>query len=119
MTAHSTAQGIASLGRYGDDLLVHMNQEEVQGLQALAKKHGTSLTINPDTGMPEAFKLGGVFKALIPIAAGVMFPGFGASLFGGMQGIGAGILAGAATAAGTRRRPHRRHPPTCCRPSSP
>jgi hypothetical protein len=76
-----------------------MNQEEVQGLQALAKKHGTSLTINPDTGMPEAFKLGGVFKALIPIAAGAMFPTFGASFFGGMEGIGAGILAGAATAA--------------------
>ena len=52
MTAHSTAQGIASLGRYGDDLIVHMNQEEVQGLQALAKQHGTSLTINPKTGMP-------------------------------------------------------------------
>jgi hypothetical protein len=105
MTAHSTAQGIASLGRYGDDLIVHMNQEEVQGLQALAKQHGTSLTINPKTGMPEAFKLGGVFKALIPIAAGVMFPGFGASLFGGMQGIGAGILAGAATAALTGGNP--------------
>jgi hypothetical protein len=105
MTAHSSAQGIASLGRYGDDLIVHMNQEEVQGLQALAKKHGTSLTINPDTGMPEAFKLGGVFKALIPIAAGVMFPGFGASIFGGMQGIGAGILAGAATAALTGGNP--------------
>lgn len=105
MTAHSTAQGIASLGRYGDDLIVHMNQEEVQGLQALAKKHGTSLTINPKTGMPEAFKLGGVFKALIPIAAGVMFPGFGASIFGGMQGIGAGILAGAATAALTGGNP--------------
>jgi hypothetical protein len=105
MTAHSTAQGIASLGRYGDDLIVHMNQEEVQGLQALAKKHGTSLTINPDTGMPEAFKLGGVFKALIPIAAGVMFPGFGAAMFGGMQGIGAGILAGAATAALTGGNP--------------
>jgi hypothetical protein len=82
-----------------------MNQEEVQGLQALAKQHGTSLTINPKTGMPEAFKLGGVFKALIPIAAGVMFPGFGASIFGGMQGIGAGILAGAATAALTGGNP--------------
>jgi len=105
MTAHHTAQGIASLGRHGDDLLVHMNQEEVEGLQALAKQHGTSLTINPHTGMPEAFKLGGVFKALIPIAAGVMFPGFGASLFGGMEGIGAGILAGAATAAITGGNP--------------
>jgi hypothetical protein len=104
MTAHSTAQGIASLGRYGDDLLVHMNQEEVQGLQALAKKHGTSLTINPDTGMPEAFKLGGVFKALIPIAAGMMFPGapaFMGSMFqagGALSGVFAGALAGAGLA---------------------
>jgi hypothetical protein len=104
MTAHSTAQGIASLGRYGDDLIVHMNQEEVQGLQALAKKHGTSLTINPDTGMPEAFKLGGVFKALIPIAAGMMFPGapaFMGSMFqagGALSGVFAGALAGAGLA---------------------
>jgi hypothetical protein len=34
-----------------------------------------------------------------------MFPGFGASIFGGMQGIGAGILAGAATAALTGGNP--------------
>ena len=105
MTAHSTAQGIASLGRYGDDLLVHMNQEEVQGLQALAKKHGTSLTINPDTGMPEAFKLGNVFKAILPIAAGfALGPGgmFGAEgLFGAgsfmSSALGTGLLVGGAT----------------------
>jgi len=105
MTAHSTAQGIASLGRYGDDLLVHMNQEEVQGLQALAKKHGTSLTINPDTGMPEAFKLGKVFKAILPIAAGfALGPGgmFGAEgLFGAgsfmSSALGTGLLVGGAT----------------------
>ena len=104
MTAHSTAQGIASLGRYGDDLIVHMNQEEVQGLQALAKQHGTSLTINPKTGMPEAFKLGNVFKSLIPIAAGMMFPGapaFMGSMFqagGALSGVFAGALAGAGLA---------------------
>ena len=60
MTAQSTAKGIASLGRHGDTLIVHMNPEEVLGLQALARQHGTSLTINPDTGMPEAFKIGNV-----------------------------------------------------------
>jgi hypothetical protein len=31
MTAHSTAKGIASLGRYGDDVIVHMSREEVKG----------------------------------------------------------------------------------------
>ena len=98
--AHSTAQGIASLGRHGDDLIVHMNQEEVQGLQALAKQHGTSLTINPKTGMPEAFKLGGVFKALLPIAAGfALGPGgfglFDSALMTGLAvGAGTGLLTG-------------------------
>jgi hypothetical protein len=95
MTAHSTAQGIASLGRYGDDLIVHMNQEEVQGLQALAKKHGTSLTINPDTGMPEAFKLGNVFKAVLPIAAGFALGPGGFGLFS--SPIMAGLAVGATT----------------------
>jgi hypothetical protein len=105
MTAQSTAQGIASLGRYGDDLIVHMNQEEVQGLQALAKKHGTSLTINPDTGMPEAFKLGKVFKAVLPIAAGFALGpgGFASGMFeaGSFMGsaLGTGLLVGGATAA--------------------
>ena len=107
MTAHSTAQGIASLGRYGDDLIVHMNQEEVQGLQALAKQHGTSLTINPKTGMPEAFKLGKVFKAVLPIAAGFALGpggfGLGESIFGAgsfmSSALGTGLLIGGATAA--------------------
>jgi len=107
MTAHSTAQGIASLGRYGDDLIVHMNQEEVQGLQALAKQHGTSLTINPKTGMPEAFKLGKVFKAVLPIAAGFALGpggfGLGESIFGAgsfmSSALGTGLLVGGATAA--------------------
>ena len=105
MTAHHTAQGIASLGRYGDDLIVHMNQEEVQGLQALAKQHGASLSINPDTGMPEAFSLGKVFKAILPVAAGfALGPGglFGAEgMFGAgsfmSSALGTGLLVGGAT----------------------
>ena len=109
MTAHSTAKGIASLGRHGDDLIVHMNQEEVQGLQALARQHGTSLTINPHTGMPEAFKLGGVFKALLPMAAGFALGpgglGLGESMFGAGSfmgsALGSGLLVGGLTALGT------------------
>ena len=69
------AQGLAALGRGGDSMLVHMQPEEVAGLQQLAQANGTSLTINPATGMPEAFSLGNMFKAALPMAAGYMLPG--------------------------------------------
>jgi len=101
MHAHRTALGIASLGQHGDDMIVHMNRDEVQGLQALAQQHGTSLSINPHTGMPEAFKLGNVFKALLPMAAGFALgpAGFGllpeTGMFSGA--LGAGLLVGGAT----------------------
>ena len=93
-----SAQGLASLGRNGDSMLVHMSPEELQGLQGLAMAQGGSLTINPETGLPEAFKLKNVFKAALPIAAGFMFPGFGTSFMGGI--LGRGIAAGALTGAG-------------------
>jgi len=48
------ADHMASKGRNGDTMLVHMAPEEVAGLHALALKHGGSLTINPETGLPEA-----------------------------------------------------------------
>jgi hypothetical protein len=93
-----SAQGLASLGRNGDSMLVHMSPDEFQGLQGLAMAQGGSLTINPDTGLPEAFKLKNVFKAALPIAAGFMFPGFGTQFMGGI--LGKGIAAGALTGAG-------------------
>lgn len=66
MNYAQTAQNLASQGRYGDSMLVHMTPQEVGGLQALARSQGTSLTINPNTGLPEAFKL----SRLLPMAAG-------------------------------------------------
>lgn len=99
MIAHSTAQGIASLGRHGDDMIVHMNRDEVQGLQALAQAHGASLTINPHTGMPEAFSLGKVFKSLLPMAAGFAL---GPGGFFGSEGLfGSALMTGLAVGAGT------------------
>jgi hypothetical protein len=95
---NQSAQGLASLGRNGDSMLVHMSPEELQGLQGLAMAQGGSLTINPDTGLPEAFKLKNVFKAALPVAAGFMFPNFGTQIMGGM--LGKGIAAGALTGAG-------------------
>ena len=92
--AYQSAQGLASLGRNGDTMLVHMNPTEVAGLQSLAMAHGGSLTINPDTGMPEAFNLGGVFKAALPMIAGAAL---GPAGFG-LTGLQAGLLVGGATA---------------------
>jgi hypothetical protein len=53
---------LSDRGRYGDTTLVHMTPGEVQGLASLGQ-----LTINPDTGLPEAFSLGNI----LPIIANV------------------------------------------------
>lgn len=81
--AKESAQGLASLGRYGDTMLVHMNPKEVAGLQSLAMSKGGTLTINPDTGMPEAF-LGQLFNFAAPIAGG--FFGLNPWLMAGIMG---------------------------------
>jgi lysozyme family protein len=99
------ANGLASLGRGGDSTLVHMQPQEVAGLQQLAQANGTSLTTNPDTGMPEAFKLGNFFRAALPIAAGYflgpaaggLMSGTGAAAYGASGALGGSIAAGAAT----------------------
>lgn len=96
------AKGLAGLGRNGDSMLVHMQPGEVAGLQALAESQGTSLTINPDTGLPEAFNLGRAFSSLLPTIVGAaLAPSTGgASLFGtGMFASAAPILGGALTGA--------------------
>jgi hypothetical protein len=81
----SIPQGIASLGRGQDSMLVHMTPGEVQGLQRLAMAHGGSLTINPQTGLPEA----GFLSSLLPtlIGAGLM-------MVPGMQPLGAAAITG-------------------------
>ena len=79
--------GLAALGRYGDSTLVHMNPGEVAGLQALAKSQGASLTINPHTGLPEAFSL----KSLLPTIAGI---GLSVASGGTLSPLMAGLIVG-------------------------
>lgn len=62
------ADHMASKGRGPDSMLIHMSPREVQGLQALAMKHGGSLTINPETGLPEAGFLDKLLPAIIGFA---------------------------------------------------
>ena len=98
MSLHVLANHMASKGRDGDSMLVHMTPGEVHGLQALAMKHGGSLTTNPDTGLPEANFL----KSLLPILAGFALgpAGFGlvssamgaSAIVGGITGIATGSL---------------------------
>ena len=68
----SLANNMASKGRYGDSMMVHMSPEEVQGLQRLAMADGTSLSINPYTGMPEAFSLKRSLKKLAKFIAPIL-----------------------------------------------
>jgi len=88
---------MASKGRGPDSMLIHMSPREVQGLQALAMKNGGSLTINPDTGLPEA----GFLDKLLPtiIGAGLTFfsggainPMMAAGIVGGVQTVRTGDL---------------------------
>ena len=88
ISSEAPQSGLANLmamkGRYGDTELVHMSRPEVQGLASLGK-----VTINPDTGLPEAFKLGGIFKTIIPMAATAV-----GGFFGGPMGAAAGNALG-------------------------
>ena len=63
---------VAREGRYGDDMLVHMNKEEVA---TLAKAAGLEkLPINPQTGLPEAFAIMGALaigKGILGAASAV------------------------------------------------
>jgi len=77
MSLEVAAKHLAAHGRHGDSTLVHMNHKEVAGLQALAQSKGKSLTINPRTGLPEAFNLG---QELRNVTSGVAAPILGAAL---------------------------------------
>jgi hypothetical protein len=64
---HPIAQAVQSQGRGKDTQLVHMTPNEVAGMQALAKAHGGSLSINPSTGLPEA----GFLDSMLPTILGI------------------------------------------------
>ena len=86
MSLHALANHLQQAGRGDDKVLIHMTPKEVKGLQSLAMAHGGSLTINPETGLPEA----GFLSRLLPtiIGAGLM-------LIPGMQPLGAAAITGA------------------------
>jgi hypothetical protein len=68
-----------------------MSNREVAGLQALAKQHGGNLSVNPDTGLPEA----GFLDSLLPTIAGAGLTYFSGGAINPMM---AGALVGGITA---------------------
>ena len=105
MATHQLAKGLASLGRHGDSMLMHVSPAEVAGLKAVGAMTGHKLHTNPHTGMPEAFDFGNFFTSLLPTLVGVaLAPGTGGASLG-LTGLAAsaapvvgGMVAGAAVA---------------------
>lgn len=140
MSLSNLARHLADHGRGADTMLMHVAPDEVAKLQRAAKAQGGSLSINPDTGLPEAdffselnplnpnsgISKSGVAPLLVGAAlgpggfnlmsaanAGLLYGGItalssgdlgkglmaglgaygGASLFGGLSGMGASALA--------------------------
>jgi hypothetical protein len=71
-------------------MLVHMAPEEVSGLQALARAAGGTLTLNPDTGLPEANFLKRMLPMLIGAGLAAATGGTSLALTPGMIGLGLG-----------------------------
>jgi hypothetical protein len=85
MSLQLAAKHLAAHGRGKDKMLVHMDKGEVDSLQKIAMANGGSLTINPQTGLPEA----GFLSALLPMIAGA-----GLMMIPGMQAGAAGLIVG-------------------------
>ena len=102
MSLHKFAEQVASQGRGEDSLLVHMTPDEVRNLQQFAQANGTTLTINPTTGLPEAGMLSDLFKAVAPIALGAFLGPAGVAFGGpGLSAAMAGVATGGITSLAT------------------
>lgn len=66
MSLQLAAQHLSNSGRGNDSTLVHMSPREVNSLNDLAMAHGGQLSINPQTGLPEA----GFLSSILPMIAG-------------------------------------------------
>jgi hypothetical protein len=97
-TMGGLADALAMQGRRGDSTLVHMNPMEVRMLETMSPDG--RLSINPETGLPEAFKLKDILGLALPIAGGALLgpaiaPGLiGTAIGTGLGGVGAGLIQG-------------------------
>jgi hypothetical protein len=87
MSLQQAAQHLAAKGRGNDTQLVHMSMKELKSLQDLAQAHGTSLSVNPNTGLPEALRLDSILPTLIGAGVSIATGGAATPL---MMGLGVG-----------------------------
>ena len=102
MDIKQQTKNVAAQGRFGDSMLLHVNPAEVKGLAS-----SMPITINPETGQPEAF-LPFLAPMLGSLLGSTFLTGAGAGALGGLIGAkglsaaaAAGIGAGLATYAQT------------------
>ena len=88
MDIKQQTKNVAAQGRFGDSMLLHVNPAEVKGLAS-----AVPLTVNPETGQPEAF---------LPFLAPMLGSMLGGSLLTGatLGGLTAASGLSAAAAAG-------------------
>lgn len=86
----SLAKQVANKGRGGDSTLLHIQPEELAGIAALL---GDNLTINPETGLPEAFSwkklLGAIGLGAAAVGVTALTGGLGTGL--GVKALSAGL----------------------------
>ena len=95
MSLQLAAQHLSSQGRGKDSTLVHMSPREVKSLNELAMAHGGQLSINPNTGLPEAGFLESLLPAVAGFALNAAMPGSGMlvpALVGGGMALMTGSL---------------------------
>ena len=93
MSLQLAAQHLSNHGRGNDSTLVHMSPREVKSLNDLAMAHGGQLSINPQTGLPEA----GFLSSILPMVAGFALGPAGMGLTAAQAGLAAGALGFAMT----------------------
>lgn len=85
------AKKLAKQGRHGDTELVHMSKGEIRALTVLGE-----MTINPKTGLREAFKLSSIFKNPVSLAATIAAVALAQPELVGAGAVGAGVAEEAA-----------------------
>lgn len=88
------AEGVRGAGRYGDELVVHVNRREFEDM---VSRWGEP-SINPDTGLPEFFDLGDLWDDVkdyaVPLAsaaAGAFLPGIGSAVGSVLPGVASAL----------------------------
>ena len=71
MSLKIAAEHLKAQGRGPDTELIHMTKGEIKGLRQLAQAHGGDLTVNPETGLPEAGFLSSALPMVLGAAAAV------------------------------------------------